>query len=267
MGAANLQPPFLQFSFSQYRYESGTYFCAHAGPLMPIHAGASTKTRSRQGSREISFSPAAEFKKKEPDLAQILREMEDELARDVNRVTAERSTFERAEKDEQKTQLAAELSADTTAKIEAAAMEMREIEAQQTMKGPDRLHTIRARRRTKDLEAEAMDLLNASLESVFKTAASDGDGTLDRDEVEAAFKKSETLHFSDESLLPILEDILEKNGGRASFEQFKEIAWKASVKSAVPHVLHAPPPSVHPENVHPERQSQDGIDRAGTFIV
>ena len=227
---------------------------------MPIHAGASTETRSRQGSREISFSPAAEFKKKEPDLAQILREMEDELARDVNRVTAERSTFERAE-------LAAELSADTTAKIEAAAMEMREIEAQQTMKGPDRLHTIRARRRTKDLEGGAMDLLNASLESVFKAAASDGDGTLDRDEVEAAFKKSETLHFSDESLLPILEDILEKNGGKASFEQFKEIAWKASVKSAAPHVLHAPPPSVHPESVHPERSSQAGIDRAGTFIV
>lgn len=230
---------------------------------MPISSGASTKRLSK----EISFSPAAETEKKEPDLAQILREMEDELARDVNRVTAERSTFERAEKEEQKAQLAAELSADTTAKIGAAAMEMRKIEAQQTMKGPDRLHTIRARRRTKDLEAEAMDLLNASLESVFKAAASDGDGTLDRDEVEAAFKESDTLHFSDESLLPILEDILEKNGGRASFEQFKDIAWKASVKSAVPHVLHAPPPSVHPESVHPERASRAGTDREGTFIV
>ena len=48
-----------------------------------------------QPSRTRASSKA---EKKEPDLAQILREMEDELARDVDKVTAERSTFEQAEK-------------------------------------------------------------------------------------------------------------------------------------------------------------------------
>jgi hypothetical protein len=203
-----------------------------------------------QPSRTRASSKA---EKKEPDLAQILREMEDELARDVDKVTAERSTFEQAEKEEQEAQLAAELSADTAAKIEAAAMEVRKMMAQETTKGPDRLNTIRVRRRTKDVEAEAVDLLNALLESVFKAAASNGDGTLDRDEVEAAFRRSGALPFSDESLLPIMEDVLAKNGGRASFEQFKDIAWQASVKSAfVP-----PIPSVRAAST----------DRAGTFIV
>lgn len=225
---------------------------------MPISSGASTKRLSK----EISFSPAAETEKKEPDLAQILREMEDELARDVDKVTAERSTFEQAEKEEQEAQLAAETSADTAAKIEAAAMEMRVMMARQTMQGPDRLNTIRVRRRTKDVEAEAMDLLNASLESVFTAADSNGNGTLDRDEVEAAFKKSGSLHFSDESLRPILEDVLEKNGGRISFEQFKDIAWKASVKSAVPHVLHV----LHVPPI-PSVQVAACADREGTFIV
>ena len=120
------------------------------------------------------------------------------------------------------------------------------------MQQDDRLNKIRARRRTRDLEQEAMDLLNGTLESVFKAADSNGDGTLDRDEVEAAFKKSDALQISDESLLPILEDILDKNGGRASFEQFKEIAWKASVKSAVPSqsTLRAPPPEVQDRASH-----------------
>ena len=47
-------------------------------------------------------------------------------------------------------------------------------------------------------------------------------------------------------------DILDKNGGSASFEQFKEIAWKASVKSAVPSQspLRAPPPEVQDRASH-----------------
>ena len=173
-----------------------------------------------------------EAEKKEPDLAQILREMEDELARDVSKVTAERSSFEEAEKQREEAQRAAELSADTAAKIGAAASKCKK--EQQSMQEDDRLNKIRARRRTRDLEQQAMDLLNGTLESVFKAADSNGDGSLGRDEVEAAFKKSDALQISDESLLPVLEDILGNNGGRASFEQFKEIAWRASVKSAVP---------------------------------
>ena len=191
-----------------------------------------------------------EAEKKEPDLAQILREMEDELARDVSKVTAERSSFEEAEKLREEAQRAAKMSADTAAKIEAAASKCKK--EQQTMQEDDRLNKIRARRRTRDLEQEAMDLLNGTLESVFKAADSNGDGTLDRDEVEAAFKKSDALQISDESLLPILDEILDKNGGRASFEQFKEIAWKASVKSAVPSEspLRAPPPAVQDRASH-----------------
>ena len=94
--------------------------------------------------------------------------------------------------------------------------------------------------------------IDAPSRCTIKAADSNGDGTLDRDEVEAAFKKSDALQISDESLLPILKDILDKNGGRASFEQFKEIAWKASVKSAVPSQspLRAPPPEVQDRASH-----------------
>jgi len=157
----------------------------------------------------------------------------------------------RGAQDGEEAQRAAKMSADTAAKIEAAASKCKK-EQQSMQSEADRLNKIRARRRTKDLEQEAMDLLNGTLESVFKAADSNGDGTLDRDEVEAAFKKSDALQISDESLLPILDDILDKNGGRASFEQFKEIAWKASVKSAVPSQspLRAPPPEVQDRASH-----------------
>ena len=204
---------------------------------MLVQAGASTMKKK-------------EAERKEPDLAQILREMEDEVARDVSKVTAERSSFEQAEKLRQEAQRAAELSADRVAKIEAAASKCKK--EQQSMREADRLNKIRAMRRTRDLEQEVMDLLNGTLESVFKAADSNGDGTLDRDEVEAAFKKSDALQISDESLMPILGDILDKNGGRASFEQFKEIAWKASVKSAVPtqSVQRDPPPEVQDRASH-----------------
>ena len=150
--------------------------------------GARTVARTRSKEMLIPAAGAPTMKreaekgaeKKEPDLAQILREMEDELARDVSKVTAERSTFEEAEKQREEAQRAAKLSADTAAKIGAAASKCKK--EQQSMQEDDRLNKIRARRRTRDLEQEAMDLLNGTLESVFKAADSNGDGSLGRDE-------------------------------------------------------------------------------------
>ena len=202
--------------------------------------------------REVSFTADAE--KKEPDLAQILAEMEADLARDVGIVTAERSAFEEAEKVAQEAKLAADSSADSIAKIEAAAMEMARLAEQSLEASPDRLKTIKVRRRSKDLEAGAKDLLGTSLESVFKEADLNGNGTLDREEVEAAFKNSGTLSFSDESLQPVLEEFLEKHGGKINFEQFKDIAWKASVSSA---------PRGSPNPI----RSSPTIPRPSTFIV
>lgn len=105
-----------------------------------------------------------------------------------------------------------------------------------------------------------MDLLSRSLEAVFKAADVNGKGTLDRAETEtafgAAFKESGTLSFSEKALEPILEELVELHGGRVNFEQFKEIAWKASVSSApAPHIPTTP-------NVQTA-----STDRAGTFIV
>ena len=182
-----------------------------------------------------------EAERKEPDLAQILREMEDEVARDVSKVTAERSSFEQAEKLRQEAQRAAELSADRVAKIEAAASKCKK--EQQSMREADRLNKIRAMRRTRDLEQEVMDLLNGTLESVFKAADSNGDGTLDRDEVEAAFKKSDALQISDESLMPILGDILDKNGGRAASSSSRRLPGR---RLSSPPCRPSPSSATHP---------------------
>ena len=64
---------------------------------------AVARTRSKEMLIQAAGAPTMKKKdkeaekgaeKKEPDLAQILREMEDELARDVSKVTSERSSFE-----------------------------------------------------------------------------------------------------------------------------------------------------------------------------
>jgi len=213
-------------------------------------------SRSRRASKELpDKTPAAVTEEtKEPDLAQILREMEKELASDVDKVTTERFTFEQAEIEAQDAKLAADAAADTAAKIEAAAAQMRRFEqmAEQSLKKPDRLTNIRVKRRSKDVEEVAMSLLGASLEPVFKAMDSKGDGTLCHAEVKAALKDSGTLTFTDESL----QSILEVHGERVNFEQFKDIAWKASI-SAAPDIPPTPP----------RKHAACTTDRATTFIV
>merc|ERR1711865_686052 len=72
------------------------------------------------------------------------------------------------------------------------------------------------------------------MESAFKAMDVNGDGALDNAKVQAAFERSGRPIFSDDSLKPILEDLLQKHGGTVNFEQFKDIAWKASFSPAPP---------------------------------
>ena len=70
------------------------------------------------------------------------------------------------------------------------------------------------------------------MDSAFREMDVNCDGTLDHAEVQAAFERSGTSMFSDDTLQPILEDLLQMHGGRVNFDQFKDIAWKAFSSSS-----------------------------------
>ena len=166
--------------------------------------------RSRRVSRELTDEPerlvaapaAAEVEEKpeKPDMAKILRDMEEDVARDVEKVTAERSAVEKTEKEAR--------DAEAAIKIGAAARQVAELEKEAEGDGPspDRLVKVRARRRSRDLTDEAKDLLGATLAGAFKALDLNGDGTLDHSEVQKAFANSGNAVFSDDTFKPILED-------------------------------------------------------------
>ena len=93
---------------------------------VPIAAGSSGAPQaSQQASVELPDEVPSAAAGDKTDLAQMLRDMEMELARDVDKVTTERSAFEQADKEAREEKLAADSTADTAAKIEAAAQEAR----------------------------------------------------------------------------------------------------------------------------------------------
>ena len=107
--------------------------------------------------------------------------------------------------------------------------------SQSRLSQSEALKTIKVRRRSRDVYETAMSLLGKgciALESAFKAADVNGDGSLCHAEVEAAFKSSGALTFSEEALKPLLEDLLEQHGGRINYAQFKDVAWRATVNSA-----------------------------------
>ena len=196
-----------------------------------------TNRRSRRNSRDLtgemestkeSASSSAPVEEGKKDLATLLREMEMEVEEEAQKATAERNVVEQAEKE-----------AENAATIAAAAAQARMLdkdlkaneEANEGSWAPD-LKMVRVRRKSRELEIQAKELLAESLESTFASIDLDKSGTLDLDEVQKAFKKGGKLHFDEETLKPLLEDLVSQNGGQVNFEQFKSIAWQASIKEA-----------------------------------
>ena len=197
--------------------------------------------RVRRGSRDLAIdaepyaapaaapaepAPAAEDK---PDLAKMLQEMEEENAREVAKVTSDRSAVERAEKEAQEAQ--------DMLKVGEAAKQVAALEKEAAGEGedssPDRLAKVRARRRSRDLTDEAKDLLGATLAAAFNALDLNGDGTLDHSEVHKAFADSGQSIFTDDSFKPVLEKLLEEHNGKISFEQFKDIAWQGNLAASL----------------------------------
>ena len=99
---------------------------------------------------------------------------------------------------------------------------------------------VRVRRKSKDLEKEAMQLLSDELEKVFLSCPRDADGLLPTTELKDALDKAPgDLKTSHEALSPIIKEINFKKTGRfdvkgtgIDFEEFKSIAWSTAVGSA-----------------------------------
>ena len=191
--------------------------------------------RARKASRDLAVEvepvavvPAAPAAHDKPDLAKMLRDMEEETAREVRKVTTDRSAVEKIEKEARE--------ALDLVKIEEAAKEVAALEreaAGEDTATPDRLMKVRARRRSRDLTDEAKDLLGATLAGAFKALDLNGDGTLDHSEVQKAFADSGQSVFTDDSFKPILEDLLEQHNGAINFEQFKDLAWKGNLAASL----------------------------------
>ena len=85
--------------------------------------------------------------------------------------------------------------------------------------------TLRLRRKSKDLEAKATELMAGKLEAVFKAVDADGNGYLEPAELKIAFEKA-GLPASDEQIKQSIKALDTNNDGKIDLEEFKAIAWK-----------------------------------------
>ena len=87
----------------------------------------------------------------------------------------------------------------------------------------------RGRRKSKDLEEQAMDLMGSQLEKVFKMMDVSGDGQLDEDELKQAYELA-GRPASDESIKKAIKMLDKDNDGLINLEEFKAIAWQTSIE-------------------------------------
>ena len=90
----------------------------------------------------------------------------------------------------------------------------------------------RGRRKTRELEEEAMAVMNAAgLERAFKTMDLSGDGQLDRTELKRAFELA-GRPATDEALDKAIAALDKNNDGLVSQDEFKAIAWQVAITGA-----------------------------------
>ena len=87
----------------------------------------------------------------------------------------------------------------------------------------------RGRRKSKDLEDQAMDLMGSQLEKVFKMMDVSGDGNLDEAELKRAYEIA-GRPTSDESIKKAIKMLDKDNDGLINLEEFKAIAWQTSIE-------------------------------------
>ena len=89
----------------------------------------------------------------------------------------------------------------------------------------------RGRRKSKDLEEQAMDLMGSQLEKVFKMMDVSGDGNLDAHELKRAYELA-GRPATDESIEKAILMLDKDNDGLINLEEFKAIAWQTSIEDA-----------------------------------
>ena len=87
----------------------------------------------------------------------------------------------------------------------------------------------RGRRKSKDLEDQAMDLMGSQLEKVFKMMDIDGSGNLDEGELKRAYEIA-GRPASDHSIKRAIKLLDKDNDGLINLEEFKAIAWQTSIE-------------------------------------
>ena len=131
-----------------------------------------------------------------------------------------------------------ELEVKVNERIEAGkAMEHDIREAKELGLAP--MKAVRLRRKSKDLEADAMGLLSLQLEQLFKESPLNGDGLLPTCALKAVLDLAPgNLKTSDEVLKPIIRELsiayngyFDDKSTSITFEQFKSIDWSTAVQS------------------------------------
>jgi len=83
---------------------------------------------------------------------------------------------------------------------------------------------LRARRKSKDLQQQAMELMGDELEKAFKQFDLDGSGTLDQSELKAAFRAA-GRPCTDSSIKKCITMLDANNDGVIDLQEFKAMAW------------------------------------------
>lgn len=92
---------------------------------------------------------------------------------------------------------------------------------------------LRLRRRSRDLEAECLEITGAELERVFKKFDVNGNGALEVSELKAAFDAAGRT--ASEALIKQCYKKLDTDkDGVISLEEFKKISWHLSMAEASP---------------------------------